>query len=74
MTSRKEAVRIAAARLPVPEAAALVTEVYAGQGTHPDVRAACVAAPAGCSGTRRSGSCCTTPRAVRRSCGRRCCG
>ncbi|MDQ0384155.1 hypothetical protein J2S54_000975 [Streptomyces sp. DSM 42143] len=50
VTSQKEAVRIAAARLPVPEAAVLVTEVYAGQGTHPDVRAACVAAAGGLLG------------------------
>ncbi|MFE0785366.1 hypothetical protein ACFW4T_02975 [Streptomyces mutabilis] len=50
VTSKKEAVRIAAARLPVPEAAVLVTEVYAGQGTHPDVRAACVAAAGGLLG------------------------
>ncbi|WP_254395360.1 hypothetical protein [Streptomyces sp. AC512_CC834] len=43
VTSRKEAVRLAAVRLPVPDAAALITEVYARPGTHPDVRAACVA-------------------------------
>ncbi|RDD85859.1 hypothetical protein [Streptomyces parvulus] len=43
VTSRKEAVRLAAVRLPVPDAAALITEVYGRPGTHPDVRAACVA-------------------------------
>ncbi|MFH8973657.1 hypothetical protein [Streptomyces sp. NPDC017890] len=43
VTSRKEAVRLAAARLPVPDAASLVTEVYTRPGTHPDVRAACAA-------------------------------
>ncbi|MEU8604842.1 hypothetical protein [Streptomyces parvulus] len=43
VTSRKEAVRLAAVRLPVPDAAALLTEVYGRPGTHPDVRAACVA-------------------------------
>ncbi|MFC7814584.1 hypothetical protein ACFUTR_08010 [Streptomyces sp. NPDC057367] len=43
VTSRKEAVRLAAARLPGPQAAALVTEVYARPGAHSDVRAACVA-------------------------------
>ncbi|WP_399892357.1 hypothetical protein ACGH7X_33185 [Streptomyces sp. BBFR51] len=43
VTSRKEAVRLAAVRLPVPDAAALISEVYARPGTHPDVRAACVA-------------------------------
>ncbi|MEU5142680.1 hypothetical protein [Streptomyces sp. NPDC021139] len=47
VTSRKEAVRLAAVRLPVPDAAALVTEVYARPDTHPDVRAACVAFAAG---------------------------
>ncbi|MFD7060728.1 hypothetical protein [Streptomyces sp. NPDC059906] len=47
VTSRKEAVRLAAVRLPVPDAAALVTEVCARPGTHPDVRAACVAFAAG---------------------------
>ncbi|NGO14509.1 hypothetical protein G5C60_44700 [Streptomyces sp. HC44] len=43
VTSRKEAVRLAAVRLPVPEAASLLTETYARPGTHIDVRAACVA-------------------------------
>ncbi|MCL6670950.1 hypothetical protein [Streptomyces panaciradicis] len=47
VTSRKEAVRLAAARLPVPQAARLVAETYARPGTHPDVRAACVACTAG---------------------------
>jgi hypothetical protein len=43
VTSRKEAVRLAAALLPVPEAAAVLTETYHHPGQHPDVRAACVA-------------------------------
>lgn len=43
VTSRKEAVRLAAARLPVSQAAELLTEVCARPGTHVDVRAACVA-------------------------------
>ncbi|MGC9441121.1 hypothetical protein [Streptomyces sp. WG5] len=47
VTSVKEAVRLAAARLPVPDAAALITEVYTRPGTHPDVRAACVASAGG---------------------------
>ncbi|MFD5630718.1 hypothetical protein [Streptomyces sp. NPDC127072] len=42
VTSRKEAVRLAAVRLPLPWAARLVTEVYAAPGAHVDVRAACV--------------------------------
>lgn len=42
VTSRKEAVRLGAVRLPVPDAAALVSEVYTRPGAHPDVRAACV--------------------------------
>ncbi|MER6325558.1 hypothetical protein [Streptomyces coelicoflavus] len=47
VTSRKEAVRLAAVRLPVPDAVALITGVYARPGTHPDVRAACVARTTG---------------------------
>jgi hypothetical protein len=43
VTSRKEAVRLAAVRLPVPSAAELLTRTYARPGTHLDVRAACVA-------------------------------
>jgi hypothetical protein len=43
VTSRKEAVRLAATRLPVPEAAALLGEVCHHPGQHDDVRAACVA-------------------------------
>lgn len=50
VTGRKEAVRLAAVRLPVPDAAALVTEVYARPGTHRDVRAACVAFTGGLLG------------------------
>lgn len=43
VTSRKEAVRLAVARLPRDTAADLVTEGYEAPGQHPDVRAACVA-------------------------------
>jgi hypothetical protein len=43
VTSRKEAARLAAVRLPMPRAAALLTEAYAAPGTHVDVRAAIVA-------------------------------
>ncbi|MFI6494508.1 hypothetical protein [Streptomyces sp. NPDC050564] len=43
VTSRKEAARLAAVRLPMPRAAALLTEAYAAPGAHLDVRAACVA-------------------------------
>ncbi|MFD0251253.1 hypothetical protein ACFVGX_10090 [Streptomyces sp. NPDC127113] len=50
VTGRKEAVRLAAVRLPVPDAAALVAEVYARPGTHRDVRAACVAFTGGLLG------------------------
>lgn len=42
VTSRKELVRLAADRLPVDTAAAVVTAVYDLPGQHPDVRAACV--------------------------------
>ncbi|MFD6291177.1 hypothetical protein [Streptomyces sp. NPDC060205] len=43
VTSRKEAARLAAARLPAPVAARLLAETYRRPGTHLDVRAACVA-------------------------------
>ncbi|MDQ0948125.1 hypothetical protein QFZ24_002048 [Streptomyces phaeochromogenes] len=43
VASRKEAARLAAARLPVPVAAGLLTEAYGRPGAHLDVRAACVA-------------------------------
>ncbi|MCZ4516707.1 hypothetical protein O3Q52_53140, partial [Streptomyces sp. ActVer] len=43
VTSRKEAARLAAARLPIPVAAGLLTEAYERPGAHLDVRAACVA-------------------------------
>ncbi|MFJ9589372.1 hypothetical protein [Streptomyces acidicola] len=43
VTSRKEAARLAAVRLPVPRAAELLTEAYAWPATHADVRSACVA-------------------------------
>ncbi|MCD9144975.1 hypothetical protein [Streptomyces albireticuli] len=43
VTSRKEAARLAAAVLPVREAAALLAEACAHPGQHRDVQAACVA-------------------------------
>ncbi|WP_328718236.1 hypothetical protein OHT52_01375 [Streptomyces sp. NBC_00247] len=43
VTSRKEMVRLAAARLPLERAAEAVAGAYAEPGQHPDVRAACVA-------------------------------
>ncbi|MFK4227479.1 hypothetical protein [Streptomyces sp. NPDC019890] len=43
VTSRKEAVRLAATRLPLPEAAGLLADAHAMKDQHPDVRAACVA-------------------------------
>lgn len=43
VTSRKEVVRLAAARLPLERAAEVVADAYAEPGQHPDVRAACVA-------------------------------
>ncbi|MFI7005335.1 hypothetical protein [Streptomyces sp. NPDC050145] len=43
VTSRKEGARLAAACLPAPDAARLLARVYAAAGTHPDVRAVCVA-------------------------------
>ncbi|MFE4371020.1 hypothetical protein ACFRMN_22790 [Streptomyces sp. NPDC056835] len=42
VTSRKELVRLAASRLPVGTAAAIVAETFAPPGQHPDVQAACV--------------------------------
>ncbi|MFE6131774.1 hypothetical protein ACFQ6Q_26470 [Streptomyces sp. NPDC056437] len=47
VTSRKEAVRLAAARLPLIDAAGVLADTYAMKDQHRDVRAACVAfAPA----------------------------
>ncbi|MEU9878685.1 hypothetical protein [Streptomyces phaeochromogenes] len=43
VTSRKEAARLAATRLPMSVAAGLLTEAYERPGAHIDVRAACVA-------------------------------
>ncbi|MFD9421684.1 MULTISPECIES: hypothetical protein [unclassified Streptomyces] len=43
VTSRKEAVRLAALRLPTTHAAGLLAHAYALPDQHPDVRAACVA-------------------------------
>ncbi|MGP4052749.1 hypothetical protein [Streptomyces sp. 2A115] len=43
VTSRKEAARLAATRLPIARAVEFLTEAYGRPGAHPDVRAACVA-------------------------------
>ncbi|MFE1930824.1 hypothetical protein ACFW95_10705 [Streptomyces sp. NPDC059474] len=43
VTSRKEAVRLAATLLPVTDAAALLADAFELPGQHPDVQAACVA-------------------------------
>lgn len=53
VTARKEAVRLAATRLPRPQAAALVAEAYGLPGQHPDVRAAAVACGTGLLGDER---------------------
>ncbi|WP_051854428.1 hypothetical protein [Streptomyces sp. NRRL B-1347] len=50
VTSRKEAARLAATRLPAAPAAALLREAYRAPGGHPDVRAACVACGGGLLG------------------------
>ncbi|MFI5663047.1 hypothetical protein [Streptomyces sp. NPDC051684] len=43
VTSRKEGARLAATRLPAPDAARLLARAYAAPDAHRDVRAACVA-------------------------------
>ncbi|MGW6054616.1 hypothetical protein [Streptomyces sp. NPDC055189] len=53
VTSRKEAARLAAVRLPAPEAAALLGEAYEMPDAHRDVRAACVAFAVGLLGEER---------------------
>ncbi|MEV0318457.1 hypothetical protein ACIBKX_09640 [Streptomyces sp. NPDC050658] len=53
VTSRKEAARLAAVRLPAPRAAALLTEAYETPDAHRDVRAACVAFAGGLLGEER---------------------
>ncbi|MFD8688440.1 hypothetical protein [Streptomyces sp. NPDC059651] len=53
VTARKEAVRLAATRLPRSQAAALVAEAYGLSGQHPDVRAAAVACGTGLLGDER---------------------
>ncbi|MCI3934123.1 hypothetical protein [Streptomyces sp. AN091965] len=50
VTSRKEAARLAATRLPATAAADLLREAYRAPGAHPDVRAACVASCGGLLG------------------------
>lgn len=53
VTSRKEAARLAAVRLPAPEAAALLGDAYEMPDAHRDVRAACVAFAGGLLGEER---------------------
>ncbi|MES4907504.1 MULTISPECIES: hypothetical protein [unclassified Streptomyces] len=50
VTSRKEAARLAATRLPGPDAAVLLADAYDAPGQHHDVRAACVAFATGLLG------------------------
>ncbi|MEU1784598.1 hypothetical protein ABZ553_01410 [Streptomyces sparsogenes] len=50
VTSRKEAARLAATRLPAPAAAALLADAYDAPGQHHDVQAACVAFATGLLG------------------------
>lgn len=50
VTSRKEAARLAATRLPLADAAALLADAYRRAGQHRDVRAACVAFTTGLLG------------------------
>ncbi|MBC9713071.1 hypothetical protein H9Y04_10870 [Streptomyces sp. TRM66268-LWL] len=53
VTSRKEAARLAADRLPVSAAAGLLVEAYGQDGAHRDVRAACVSVAGGLLGDER---------------------
>ncbi|GAA1900152.1 hypothetical protein GCM10009837_23550 [Streptomyces durmitorensis] len=53
VTSRKEAARLAAVRLPASEAAALLGDAYESPDAHRDVRAACVAFAGGLLGEER---------------------
>ncbi|MFD8510288.1 hypothetical protein ACFV27_04005 [Streptomyces antimycoticus] len=54
VTSRKEAVRLAATLLPVTDAAALLADAFELPGQHPDVQAACVAFATGPLDAERS--------------------
>ncbi|GAA1296753.1 hypothetical protein [Streptomyces javensis] len=54
VTSRKEAVRLAATLLPVADAAALLADTFELPGQHPDVQAACVAFGTGLLDTKRA--------------------
>ncbi|MGW5443288.1 hypothetical protein [Streptomyces asiaticus] len=54
VTSRKEAVRLAATLLPVADAAALLADAFELPGQHPDVQAACVAFGTGLLDTKRA--------------------
>ncbi|GAA3099064.1 hypothetical protein GCM10010449_22960 [Streptomyces rectiviolaceus] len=53
VTSRKEAARLAAVRLPAPQAAALLGDAYEALDAHRDVQAACVAFAGGLLGEER---------------------
>ncbi|MEU6673346.1 hypothetical protein [Streptomyces sp. NPDC046925] len=53
VTSRKEAARLAAVRLPASDAAALLADAYEAPDAHRDVRAACVAFAGGLLGQER---------------------
>ncbi|WP_240813250.1 hypothetical protein [Streptomyces sp. DASNCL29] len=54
VTSRKEAVRLAATLIPVADAAALLADAFELPGQHPDVQAACVAFGTGLLDTKRA--------------------
>ncbi|MFI0815462.1 hypothetical protein ACH4TX_02845 [Streptomyces sp. NPDC021098] len=54
VTSRKEAVRLAATHLPVPDAATLLADAQGLPGQHPDVQAVCVRFAARLLGTKRA--------------------
>ncbi|WP_413103975.1 hypothetical protein [Streptomyces sp. Inha503] len=54
VTSRKEAVRLAATLLPVADAAALLADAFELPGQHPDVQAACVDFATGLLDTKRA--------------------
>ncbi|WP_432253587.1 hypothetical protein [Streptomyces sp. HNM1019] len=54
VTSRKEAIRLAATLLPVADAAALLADAFELPGQHPDAQAACVAFATGLLDTKRA--------------------
>ncbi|WP_424215717.1 hypothetical protein ACN20G_26515 (plasmid) [Streptomyces sp. BI20] len=71
LTARKAAVRVAALRLPIPVAAALVAEEYAREDAHRDLRVACVTAATGLLSDERAwsvlGDAATRDRDLRRA-------